>query len=66
MRCRRLIKIKKEESRALADVGVEIKFNLKSKIQIDRIMSQIDHYEDAYLEGTIIVLIGNTDKFVVS
>jgi hypothetical protein len=68
---RRNVKIKKEASRSLCDVGIgnsqvgiELKKDLKTKSQINRLQGQIEDYEDDYNEGVIVVLVGKIDKFV--
>ncbi len=57
------VKIKKEEGRGLCDigignrqVGIELKKDLKSKSQINRLQDQIEDYEEYYEEGIIVVL----------
>lgn len=69
----RTIKIKREASRSLCDIGVgnnqvgiELKRNLKSKSQINRLQGQIEDYENDYKEGVIVVLVGKTGKYVVN
>ncbi|MFQ6020514.1 MAG: hypothetical protein ACE5J4_00635 [Candidatus Aenigmatarchaeota archaeon] len=65
------ILIRKEDGRGLCDiavgnrkVGIELKKDLKSKSQINRLQGQIDDYEDDYEEGVIVVLVGNVNKYV--
>lgn len=67
----RNVKLKKEASRSLCDIGVgdqqvgiELKKDLKSKSQINRLQGQIEDYEDDYKEGVIVVLVGKVDKYV--
>jgi len=67
----RSILVRKEDGRGLCDiavgnrqVGIELKKDLKSKSQINRLQGQIDDYEDDYKEGIIIVLVGNVNKYV--
>ncbi len=67
----RNVKLKKEASRSLCDIGVgnqqvgiELKKDLKSKSQINRLQGQIEDYEDDYKEGVIVVLVGKMDKYV--
>jgi len=67
----RNVLVKKEDGRGLCDiavgnrrVGIELKKDLKSKSQINRLQGQIDDYEDDYQEGVIVVLVGNTNKYV--
>ncbi len=67
----RNVLVKKEDGRGLCDiavgnrkVGIELKKDLKSKSQINRLQGQIDDYEEDYQEGIIVVLVGNTDKYV--
>jgi len=64
------VQINKEANRSLCDiavghhqVGIELKRDLKSKSQIDRLMGQLERYEDEYTEGIIIVLVGDVDKY---
>lgn len=65
------VRIKKEDGRGLCDigignsqVGIELKKDLKSKSQINRLQGQIEDYEEYYGEGVIVVLVGNVDKYV--
>lgn len=67
----RNVLVKKEDGRGLCDiaignrlVGIELKKDLKSKTQINRLQGQIEDYEDDYSEGVIVVLVGNTDVYV--
>lgn len=67
----RNIRIKPEAGRGLCDiavgdrkVGIELKRELKSKSQMNRLQGQIDDYLDDYDEGVIIVLVGNVNKYV--
>jgi hypothetical protein len=67
----RNVLIRKEDGRGLCDiavgnrkVGIELKKDLKSKSQINRLQGQIDDYEDDYEEGVIVVLVGNVNKYV--
>ncbi|NMB66707.1 hypothetical protein GYA25_01450 [Candidatus Woesearchaeota archaeon] len=67
----RQVLVKKEDGRGLCDiavgnrkVGIELKKDLKSKTQINRLQGQIEDYEDDYSEGVIVVLVGNTDVYV--
>ncbi len=67
----RNVKLKKEASRSLCDIGVgnhqvgiELKKDLKSKSQINRLQGQIEDYEEDYKEGVIVVLVGKVDKYV--
>lgn len=69
----RNVKLKKEASRSLCDIGVgnqqvgiELKKDLKSKSQINRLQGQVEDYEDDYKEGVIVVLVGKVDKYVES
>ncbi len=68
---KRNIRIKKEASRSLCDIGIgnsqigiELKKDLKTKSQINRLQGQIEDYEDDYNEGVIVVLVGKIDKYV--
>ena len=60
--------IQKESGRCLADigidrrVGIELKRNLKSKAEADRLIGQVKGYLKEYEEGVIIVLCGRTDN----
>jgi|YelNatPaOPRAMG01_1025707.scaffolds.fasta_scaffold05734_16 hypothetical protein len=60
--------IQKESGRHLADigidrrVGIELKRNLKSKADADRLIGQVKGYLREYYEGVIIVLCGRTDR----
>lgn len=67
----RFVLIKKEDGRGLCDiavgnrrVGIELKKDLKSKSQINRLQGQIDDYAEDYQEGVIVVLVGNTDEYI--
>jgi len=67
------IKVTKEDGRGLCDiavghkqVGIELKKDLKSKSQMNRLQGQMDDYEDDYEEGVIVVLVGDVSKGVVS
>jgi hypothetical protein len=67
----RNVLIKKEDSRGLCDiavgnraVGIELKKDLNSKSQINRLQGQIDDYKEDYQEGVIVVLVGKVDKYV--
>jgi len=59
-------KIQKESGRHLADIGInnqigiELKRNLKSKGELNRLVGQIEDYKESY-RYIIIVLCGNTD-----
>ena len=64
--------IKKESGRALADiivhdgrskdgVGIELKYNLRTKSQTDRLYGQVDSYLREY-HDVIIVLCGDTNQ----
>lgn len=63
----RRVNITKEDGRGLCDIaidrkiGIELKKDLKSKSQIDRLIGQITEYE-TYYRSLIILLVGNTDK----
>ncbi len=68
---RRNVLVKKEDGRGLCDiavgnrrVGIELKKDLKTKSQINRLQGQIDDYEEDYQEGVIVVLVGNTDQYI--
>lgn len=60
------ITVKKEDGRGLCDVvvdrdiGIELKRNLKTKSQIDRLFGQIDDYIKDYRD-VLVVLVGKTD-----
>ncbi len=60
------VKIRKESGRALADIainekiGIELKKDLKTQSQIDRLVGQIRRYKKGY-EDIIIVLVGKTN-----
>jgi hypothetical protein len=64
------IRVKKEASRSLCDiginrkVGIELKKDLKTKSQINRLQGQIEDYEDDYEEGVIVVLVGKNNEQV--
>ncbi len=67
------ILLKKESGRGLCDIGVgpknvgiELKKNLRSKSQINRLQGQIDDYKEEYIEGVIVVLVGNIDSTIES
>lgn len=67
----RNVLVRKEDGRGLCDiavgnrkVGIELKKDLKSKSQINRLQGQIDDYEEEYEEGVIVVLVGNVNKYV--
>jgi DNA polymerase/3'-5' exonuclease PolX len=59
------LKIRKESGRALADIainekiGIELKKDLKTQSQVDRLVGQIRRYKKGY-EDVIIVLVGKT------
>jgi len=59
--------IQKESGRHLADigidrkVGIELKRNLKTKAEADRLVGQVKGYLREYYEGVIIVLCGSVD-----
>ncbi|GEM_PF-1422432 len=62
--------VKKEDGRGLCDiaigekkVGIELKKDIKSKSQIDRLYGQIIRYKKEYTEGIIIVLVGKVNKY---
>ena len=59
--------IQKESGRHLADigidrrVGVELKLNLTTKAEADRLIGQVRGFLQDYQEGVIVVLCGKTD-----
>lgn len=59
--------IQTESGRHLCDIGInrrigiELKLDLKTKSQADRLFGQVDGFLDDYVEGVIIVLCGKTD-----
>jgi hypothetical protein len=59
--------IKKEAGRSLADIGIdnkigiELKLNLRTKSQVDRLFGQVGNYLDGY-PYIIIVLCGHTNQ----
>ncbi|NJD78582.1 MAG: hypothetical protein FIB08_16060 [Candidatus Methanoperedens sp.] len=61
------VSVSKEDGRGLCDIGinrqigVELKKDLKSKSQVDRLVGQIHGYKKDY-QDLIIVLVGKTDK----
>ncbi len=66
------VHILKEAGRSLADiainraVGIELKLNLKSKSEVDRLRGQVEGHAKEYGEGVIIVLCGKTDDSQVA
>lgn len=61
------IKVSKESGRGLCDIainergcGIELKKDLKSKSQIDRLVGQVNRYQKEY-NSVIIVLVGKTN-----
>ncbi len=62
--------IKKEEGRGLADIGidkkigVELKLNLSSKKEVDRLIGQVERYLDDY-DDVLVVLLGKTSSEIV-
>jgi len=59
--------IQTESGRHLCDIGInrrigiELKLDLRTKSQADRLFGQVDGFLDDYVEGVIIVLCGKTD-----
>jgi len=61
------VSVKKEDSRGLCDIGIdrrigiELKKDLKSKAQVNRLIGQIVNYKRDY-QDIIILLVGDTNK----
>jgi len=62
------IEVKKEAGGSRCDIGVaksvgiELKKDLKTKAEVDRLMGQLNEYRREYPLGLIVVLVGNTDE----
>lgn len=60
------VKIIPESGRGLCDIGIEkeigieLKRNLKSTSQVDRLMGQLQRFLDDYSTGVIVLLVGRT------